>query len=139
VRVDRLLGVFGVGRVLNAKTARSQLVGGMIQGMGMALLEGTVVDPRLGRFVNASMADYLVPVNADIRSIDAIWVDEVDPHVNAIGAKGLGEIPIIGTAAAVANAVYNATGIRVRELPITAEKLIDGLQGRAGEMGSVAP
>jgi xanthine dehydrogenase YagR molybdenum-binding subunit len=129
VRVERLLGVFGVGRVLNAKTARSQLVGGMIQGLGMALLEGTVVDSRLGRFVNASMADYLVPVNADIRSIDAIWVDEVDPHVNTIGAKGLGEIPIIGTAAAVANAVFNATGIRVRELPMTAEKLIDGLQG----------
>ena len=129
VRVERLLGVFGVGRVLNAKTARSQLVGGMIQGLGMALLEGTVVDSRLGRFVNASMADYLVPVNADIRSIDAIWVDEVDPHVNTIGAKGLGEIPIIGTAAAVANAVFNATGIRVRELPITAEKLIGGLQG----------
>src|SRR5262249_34576697 len=77
VRVERLLGVFGVGRVLNAKTARSQLVGGMIQGLGMALLEGTVVDPRLGRFVNASMADYLVPVNADIRGIAPIWVDQI--------------------------------------------------------------
>jgi xanthine dehydrogenase YagR molybdenum-binding subunit len=129
VRVERLFGVFGVGRVLNAKTAHSQLVGGMIQGVGMALLEGTVVDPRFGRFVNASMADYLVPVNADIRDVDAIWVDEVDLNVNTIGAKGLGEIPIIGTAAAVANAVYNATGTRVRELPITAEKLIDGLRG----------
>jgi xanthine dehydrogenase YagR molybdenum-binding subunit len=128
VRVERLLGAFGVGRVLNPKTARSQLIGGMIQGIGMALLEGTWVDLRFGRFVNASMADYLVPVNADIRHVEAIWVDEVDPHVNAIGAKGLGEIPIIGTAAAVANAVYNATGVRVRELPITAERLIGGLQ-----------
>ena len=88
----------------------------------MALLEGTWVDPRFGRFGNASMADYLVPVNADIRHIDAIWVDEADPHVNAIGIRAR-EIPIIGTPAAVANAVYNATGLRVRELPIAAEKL----------------
>lgn len=128
VRVERMLGVFGVGRVLNPKTARSQLVGGMIGGIGMALLEGTFIDPRFGRFVNANMADYLVPVNADIRNVDAIWVDEADPHVNVIGAKGLGEIPIVGVAAAIANAVYNATGIRVRELPITSEKLLDGLR-----------
>jgi xanthine dehydrogenase YagR molybdenum-binding subunit len=128
VRVERMLGVFGVGRVLNPTTARSQLVGGMIGGIGMALLEGTWIDPRFGRFVNANMADYLVPVNADIRNIDAIWVDEVDSHVNVIGAKGLGEIPIVGVAAAVANAVYNATGLRVRNLPITSEKLLDGLR-----------
>jgi len=128
VRVERMLGIFGVGRVLNPKTARSQLVGGMIGGIGMALLEGTWIDPRFGRFVNANMADYLVPVNADIRNVDAIWVDEADPHVNEIGVKGLGEIPIVGVAAAIANAVYNASGVRVRELPITSEKLLDGLQ-----------
>jgi Molybdopterin cofactor-binding domain len=111
-----------MGRVAQRQDRAQSLVGGMIQGLGMALLEGTWVDPRFGRFVNASMADYLVPVNADIRHIDAIWVDEADPHLNAIGARAR-EIPIIGTPAAVANAVYNATGPRVRELPITAEKL----------------
>jgi xanthine dehydrogenase YagR molybdenum-binding subunit len=136
VRVERMLGIFGVGRVLNAKTARSQLVGGMIGGIGMALLEGTWTDPRFGRFVNANMADYLVPVNADIRNVDAIWVDEADPHVNVIGAKGLGEIPIVGVAAAIANAVYNATGVRVRELPITSEKLLDQLRSQRSRRGS---
>jgi xanthine dehydrogenase YagR molybdenum-binding subunit len=129
VRVERLLGVFSAGRILNPKTARSQLIGGMIGGIGMALLEETRVDPHSGRFVNASMADYLVPVNADIRNVDAIWVDEVDPRLNPIGAKGLGELPIVGVAAAVANAVYNATGVRVRELPITVEKLLAVARG----------
>ena len=124
VRVERLLGVFGVGRVLDAKTARSQLIGGMIWGIGMALLEGTLVDPSFGCFVNASVLDYLAPAHADLRSVDAIWVDEVNPHVNAFGAKGLGEIAIVGAAAAIANAMYNATGVRVRDLPITCEKLL---------------
>jgi xanthine dehydrogenase YagR molybdenum-binding subunit len=124
VRVERMLGVFSGGRVLNARTARSQLIGGMIQGLGMALLEDTRLDARVGRFVNASLADYLVPVHADIRNVEALVVDEADPHVNPIGAKGLGELPIVGVAAALANAVYNATGTRIRELPITAEKLL---------------
>jgi xanthine dehydrogenase YagR molybdenum-binding subunit len=124
VRVERLLGVFAGGRVLNPRTARSQLIGGMIGGIGMALLEETRIDARFGQFVNASLADYLVPVHADIRDIDAVIIDETDPHVNPIGAKGLGEIPIVGVAAAIANAVYNATGVRVRDLPITCEKLL---------------
>jgi xanthine dehydrogenase YagR molybdenum-binding subunit len=124
IRVERLLGVFSAGRILNPKTARSQLIGGMIGGLGMALLEEQRIDPRFGRFVSASMADYLVPVNADIRNVDAICVEEVDPRLNPIGAKGLGEIPIVGVAAAVANALYNATGVRVRSLPITIDKIL---------------
>jgi xanthine dehydrogenase YagR molybdenum-binding subunit len=128
VRIERMLGVFSGGRVLNRKTAHSQLVGGMIGGIGMALLEETRIDSRMGRIVNANIADYLMPVNADIRNVDAVILDEVDPHVNPIGAKGLGELPIIGVAAAIANAVYNATGVRVRELPINAEKLVEALK-----------
>jgi xanthine dehydrogenase YagR molybdenum-binding subunit len=128
VRIERMLGVFSGGRVLNAKTARSQLIGGMTGGIGMALLEETRIDPRMGRIVNANIADYLMPVNADIRNIDAMLIEEVDAHINPIGAKGLGELPIIGVAAAIANAVYNATGVRVRELPIKAEKIIEMLK-----------
>ena len=128
VRIERMLGVFSGGRVLNRKTAHSQLIGGMIGGIGAALLEETRIDPRMGRIVNSNIADYLMPVNADIRNIDAIVLDEVDLHVNPIGVKGLGEVPIIGVAAAIANAVYNATGVRVRELPINAEKLVEALK-----------
>jgi xanthine dehydrogenase YagR molybdenum-binding subunit len=124
LRVERLLGMFSCGRVLNPDTARSQLLGGMIGGLGMALLEETHVDSRGGRIVNASLADYLVPVHADIGSIEATWIDEFDQQASPIGAKGLGELPIIGVAAAVANAVSNATGVRVRELPITIEKVL---------------
>ena len=124
LRVERLLGMFSCGRVLNPDTARSQLLGGMIGGLGMALLEETHVDSRGGRIVNASLADYLVPVHADMGSIEATWIDEFDVHASPIGAKGLGELPIIGVAAAVANAVSNATGVRVRELPITIEKVL---------------
>jgi xanthine dehydrogenase YagR molybdenum-binding subunit len=131
LHVERLLGVFSCGRVLNPLTARSQLVGGMIGGLGMALLEETRVDPSAGRIVNASLADYLVPVNADIGSVEATWMDEVDLHASPIGAKGLGELPIVGVAAAIANAVYNATGVRVRDLPITIEKVL-----HAGHMDS---
>ena len=127
VRVPRALGVFACGRILNAKTARSQLVGGMTMGIGMALLEETVVDPHLGGFVTRDLAQYRVPVNADIRSLDAIWLDEVDTAVNPLGAKGIGEIGIVGTAAAVANAVHHATGIRVRDLPIRPDRLLGRL------------
>jgi xanthine dehydrogenase YagR molybdenum-binding subunit len=127
VRVERALGVFACGRILNAKTARSQFIGGMVMGIGMALHEETRVDSHLGDFVNHDLAMYHVPVNADIPEIDAVWLDEEDPHINPMGAKGIGEIGIVGTAAAVANAVFDATGVRVRELPITPAKLVERL------------
>jgi xanthine dehydrogenase YagR molybdenum-binding subunit len=126
VRVSRLVGVFGIGRVLNAKTARSQLVGGMVWGLGMALHEHTVMDERLGRVVTANLADYHIPVQMDVPAIDVSWVDEHDPHVNPLGVKGIGEIGITGTAAAIANAVFHATGRRIRDLPVTLDKLLGG-------------
>lgn len=125
IRVPRVVGAYGVGRVLNAKTARSQLMGGLIYGIGMALLEETALDSQTGRYLNADLSEYLVPVNADIGDIDVITVDEVDPFVNPIGVKGLGEIGTTGVTAAVANAVYHATGTRIRSLPITLDKLLD--------------
>jgi xanthine dehydrogenase YagR molybdenum-binding subunit len=125
VRVSRLLGVFAAGRIINAKTARSQLIGAMTMGLGMALLEESVLDPRFGDYVNHDLASYHVPVNADVEDLDAVWIDEHDPLVNPIGAKGVGEIGIVGTAAAIANAVHHATGIRIRDLPIRPDKLID--------------
>jgi xanthine dehydrogenase YagR molybdenum-binding subunit len=134
IRVPRVLGVFACGRILNAKTARSQFIGGMTMGISMALLEETVVDPQLGAFVNHDLAMYHVPVHADIQEIEAVWLDEDDPHVNPMGAKGIGEIGIVGTAAAVASAAHHATGLRVRDLPIRPDKLIGtppGLAARA--------
>jgi len=124
VRVRRIVAAFAGGRILNAKTARSQYHGGIIQGIGMALLEQTHLDRHLGAFTNVNLAENLVPVNADVQSIDVILVPEDDPHVNPIGAKGIGEIGIVGVAPAIANAVYHATGKRVRDLPITIEKLL---------------
>lgn len=124
VRVARMLGAYGVGRVLNAKTAKSQLVGGMIYGIGMALTEETHVDPRSGRYMNADLGEYLLPVHADVPDIDVLFVAENDTIINPIGAKGIGEIGTTGVAGAIANAVYNATGIRVRDLPITLDKLL---------------
>jgi xanthine dehydrogenase YagR molybdenum-binding subunit len=124
VRVERMLGVFAVGRIINAKTARSQLIGGMTMGVGMALMEESLMDDRFGDFVNHDLADYHVPVCADVRSIDATWLDERDDDLNPMGSKGIGEIGIVGAAAAVANAVHHATGIRVRDLPIRLDKLI---------------
>jgi xanthine dehydrogenase YagR molybdenum-binding subunit len=124
VRVSRLLGVFAAGRIINAKTARSQLMGGMTMGLGMALLEESVLDPRFGDYVNNDLASYHVPVAADVEELDAVWIEEDDPDVNPIGAKGIGEIGIVGTAAAIANAVHHATGIRVRDLPVRPDKLI---------------
>jgi xanthine dehydrogenase YagR molybdenum-binding subunit len=127
IRLPRVLGVFACGRILNAKTARSQFIGGMTMGIGMALMEESRLDARLGAFVNHDLEKYHVPVNADIRQIDAVWLDENDPHINPMGAKGIGEIGIVGTAAAVANAVFDATGVRVRDLPITPAKLVRNL------------
>jgi xanthine dehydrogenase YagR molybdenum-binding subunit len=124
VRVERLIGAFASGRILNAKTARSQYVGGMTWGLSMALLEDTRTDLRSGRIMSANLEKYLVPVNADIPYLEAYLVEEDDTHVNPIGVKGIGEIGIVGSGAAIANAVFNATGIRVRDLPISPEKLL---------------
>jgi xanthine dehydrogenase YagR molybdenum-binding subunit len=124
LRVSRALGVFDCGRILNAKTARSQMLGGITWGIGMALLEETVRDDRAGAVVTNNLADYHVPVNADIANIEVLFVEEPDFALNALGARGVGEIGITGVAAAIANAVYHATGVRVRDLPIVPEKLL---------------
>jgi xanthine dehydrogenase YagR molybdenum-binding subunit len=124
VHVARLVNAVAAGRILNPKTARSQVLGGLVWGIGMALEEESVIDQKFGRFVNHSLAEYHVPVNADVRDLDVIFVDERDEIVNPIGAKGLGEIGLIGVAAAISNAVYNATGKRIRKLPITLDKLL---------------
>ena len=124
VRVQRIVSAFAGGRILNAKTAKSQYYGGIIQGIGMALLEETHLDKRLGTYTNVNFAEYMVPTNADVRQIDIIMVPEEDKEVNPIGVKGIGEIGIVGVAPAIANAVFHATGKRVRDLPITIEKLM---------------
>ncbi len=124
VRVRRYLGVFNCGRILNPKLARSQFVGAIAMGIGMALMERTVLDPRDGHWVNPDLAEYYVPVAADVPEVEALWLDDPDEQVNPLGAKGIGEIGIVGVAAAIANAVYHATGVRVRDLPITADKLL---------------
>jgi xanthine dehydrogenase YagR molybdenum-binding subunit len=125
VRVSRWVGAFDTGRILNPKTARSQLFGGIVMGIGMALTEESLFDERSGRIMNPSLAEYHLPVNADVPPIDVLFVDIPDPHT-PIGAHGIGEIGITGTAAAIANAVFHATGKRIRELPITLDKLLDG-------------
>ena len=126
IRVRHLVGAFAPGRVLNPRTARSQLMGGMLWGMSQALLEGTHMDTTLGRWANASLGDYLVPVNADAPDVDVDLI-EVDDHVvGPLGVKGVGEIGQVGMAAAIANAVYHATGYRARELPIAIEHLLAG-------------
>jgi len=124
VRVVRWVGAFAAGKILNAKTARSQLMGGIVWGIGMALFEHTERDFRSGRIVTKDFADYHIPVNADIPAIDIITVAEEDALMNVVGAKGIGEVGTTGAAAAVANAVYHATGKRVRDLPITLDKLL---------------
>ncbi len=124
VRVARVVAAFGAGKILNAKTARSQLVGGIVWGIGMALEERTVRDPRTARAVTRDLSDYHVPVCADVPDVDVITIDEDDPFVNEIGAKGIGEIGITGIGAAIVNAVFHATGKRVRDVPITLDKLL---------------
>ena len=127
IRVRRMLAVCAAGRILNPKTARSQVIGGMTMGVGAALMEELAVDKRLGLFVNHDLAGYEVPVHADIPHQEVIFLDELDPTSSPMKAKGVGELGICGAAAAVANAVYNATGVRVRDYPITLDKLIKGL------------
>ena len=125
VRVTRYVGAFGAGRILNAKTAHSQLLGGVVWGIGMALHEETHLDTALGRIMNPDLSEYHIPVHADIPAdMDLFFVEEEDAHVNPLGVKGIGEIGTIGAAAAIANAVYHATGRRIRNLPITPDKLI---------------
>jgi xanthine dehydrogenase YagR molybdenum-binding subunit len=122
IRIPRLVSAVAAGRILNTKTASSQILGGVVWGIGMALHEETLIDHKFGRIMNANIAEYHVPVNADVHDIKVIFVDELDES-NALGVKGIGEIGIVGVAAAIANAIYHATGKRVRDLPITLDKL----------------
>lgn len=132
VKIARMLGVFSIGRVINPRTARSQLIGGMTMGLSMALHEESVIDHRFGHVINHDLAGYHIATHGDVTNIDATWLDEYDPHYNPMGSRGAGEIGIVGAAAAIANAIYHATGTRIRNLPITADKLCaDGTQ-RAG-------
>jgi xanthine dehydrogenase YagR molybdenum-binding subunit len=124
VRVPRIVAVYSVGRLMNLKTARSQLEGGIVWGLGQALFEESVLDERYGRFANGNLAEYHVPVNADVQKIDVDFVDENDTQFNPLGGRGIGEIGITGVSASVANAVFHATGKRIRDLPITLDKLI---------------
>ncbi|MEO7489601.1 MAG: molybdopterin cofactor-binding domain-containing protein, partial [Ferruginibacter sp.] len=124
IRVRRMLGVCHAGRILNPKTARSQVIGAMTWGVGAALMEEMVVDKRIGFFVNHDLAGYEVPVHADIPHQDVILIEDMDPTMSPMKAKGIGELGLVGVAAAVANAVYNATGVRVRDYPITLDKII---------------
>ncbi len=123
VRVARIVSAIDAGRVLNEKTATSQIIGGTVGGIGMALLEETVTDPASGRITNATLGDYLVPVNADVPDQEVLFVGEPD-RFNPIGVKGVGEVGLVGMAAAIANAVFHATGRRVRSLPITLDQLL---------------
>jgi xanthine dehydrogenase YagR molybdenum-binding subunit len=125
IRVTRIVSAVAAGRILNTKTGRSQIMGGVVWGIGMALHEETVMDHRFGRIMNANIAEYHIPVNADIYDIDVIFVDERDDRINRLGVKGIGEIGIVGVPAAIANAVYHATGKRIRHFPITLDKLLD--------------
>ena len=120
----RVFSEFAAGRIINAKTGRSQLLGGMTMGISMALHEHSVMDACFGHVVNHDFAGYHIAANADVGSVDVHWLDEDDPYVNPMGSKGIGELGIVGTAAAIANAVHHATGTRVRDLPITLDKLL---------------
>ena len=139
VRVRHLAGAFAPGRVLNPRTARSQLMGGMLWGMSQALLEGTHMDTRLGRWANASLGDYLVPVNADAPEVDVDLIEVTDSVTGPLGVKGVGEIGQVGAAAAIANAVYHATGYRPRELPVSVEHLLAALPGEPAAAAAGAP
>jgi len=122
-----MLGVFAAGKIINPLTARSQLIGGMTMGLGMALHEQTIVDREFGDFVNRDLAQYHVPAHADVPAIEAHWIDEDDDELNPMGNKGIGEIGIVGAAAAIANAVFHATGVRFRSLPILPDRVLGAL------------
>ena len=124
MRVTRIVNAVAAGRIINPKTARSQILGGVVMALGAALSEETFLDNALGRFMNHNLAEYHVPVNADVEKIEVIFVDERDDKTSPVGAKGLGEIGIVGTPAAIANAIFHATGQRVRDLPITLDKVL---------------
>ncbi|MGH8101148.1 MAG: molybdopterin cofactor-binding domain-containing protein, partial [Chthoniobacterales bacterium] len=124
VRLRRYVGAYDCGRVINPKTARSQAIGGIIWGVGHALLEQSETDPALGRFLNRNYSGYLVPTSADIPKLDILFVGEFDEEASPIGAKGLGELTAVSVAPAIANAIYHATGKRIRDLPITLEKVL---------------
>ncbi|CAN7235025.1 xanthine dehydrogenase family protein molybdopterin-binding subunit [Phenylobacterium sp. LjRoot164] len=130
VRLRKMFGVFAAGRILNAKTAKSQITGGMIWGVGTALTEVNAVDPRFGSFMNQDMAEYLAPVHADIVDLDSMFLDEADDKANPMGIKGVGELGIAGAGAAIANAIYNATGVRLRDYPMTPDKVLAGLMAK---------
>jgi xanthine dehydrogenase YagR molybdenum-binding subunit len=132
IRLRRMLGVFTGGRILNLKTARSQAIGGMIFGIGAALMEAAETDARYGYFVNHDLAEYHVPAHADVPAIDAVFLPELDDKANPLKSKGLGEVSICGAGAALANAVYNATGLRIRDYPLTLDKVLDGWNEREG-------
>ena len=138
IRVSRMVGAFAAGRIINPRMVKSQLLGGMIWGVSFALHEQAIMDPRSGRILNANLGEYHVPVNADVPQMEALTVDEVDPHVNALGIKGVGEIGITGSAGAVANAVWHATGIRVRRFPIRIDDLVMASRGRRIGRGAKA-
>lgn len=122
--MTRIVATYSAGRIINPRTARSQMTGGLIWGIGQALLERSETDTRLGRFVSKNLSGYLVPVNADAPDIDVSFVEDVDTDASPIGARGIGELGAIGIAAAIANAVFHATGVRVREIPIRPEHLL---------------
>jgi xanthine dehydrogenase YagR molybdenum-binding subunit len=124
VRIRRIFAAYDIGRVVNPKLAHSQALSGMVAGIGMALLESGVTDHRDGRIVNANLADYLVPVNADVPELDAVFLGGEEPAADPIGIKGLAELVMVGVPAAIANAVFNATGKRIRDLPITLDTLL---------------
>ena len=124
VRVPRSTGAFAAGHIVNPRTTHSQLMGGMIWGISSGLLEATEIDETRAKYMNANLAEYLVPVAADVGTVEVILVPEVDTQINPLGIKGIGELGIVGMSAALANAVYNATGTRIRDLPIRVEKLL---------------
>ncbi|MFJ6793734.1 xanthine dehydrogenase family protein molybdopterin-binding subunit [Streptomyces sp. NPDC091268] len=128
VRVQRMLGVFAAGRILNPRTARSQFIGGMVMGLGMALTEHSTLDPAFGDFAERDLAAYHVPAHADVPAIEAHWIEEHDKHLNPMGSKGIGEIGIVGAAAAIGNAVSHATGKRLRDLPLTPDRVLAALE-----------
>ncbi|RYG00573.1 MAG: xanthine dehydrogenase family protein molybdopterin-binding subunit, partial [Caulobacteraceae bacterium] len=131
VRIRRMLAVCAAGRILNPKAARSQVIGAMTMGVGSALMEDLIVDKRVGFFVNHDLASYEVPVHADIPHQEVVFLDETDPTTSPMKAKGVGELGICGVSAAVANAIYNASGVRVRDYPITLDKLLASMPLRA--------